>query len=253
MAEDKTQAADAQAPAGVNPVGTSREALEMPASVLEIRKLYSIIFGLTLGMRIFLYLMAVVAFFRMGTTWGTLGLIVLLLIGGRILAKAHSWAWRGYRDHSINSADPAMRERVLYEEEQARAGKAARTAAQHLSSFKSITADHAVQISRKEVADATQAAENRAGLAADRARNNAVKAAYDAKRIAEEARDKARKAVAQAQESAACVAQAARDAASAANASPQAEPKAAEPELTVVASDDGQDSPFEDDESVRTA
>lgn len=98
MAEDKTQAADAQAPAGVNPVGTSREALEMPASVLEIRKLYSIIFGLTLGMRIFLYLMAVAAFFRMGTTWGTLGLIVLLLIGGRILAKAHSWAWRGYRD-----------------------------------------------------------------------------------------------------------------------------------------------------------
>lgn len=181
----------ADTPAGVAPVGTSPESMHVEASVTELRKLYFIVFGLTLGIRLACYIAAVVAFFMLSTSWRTLALIALLLVCGRGLAHAHSWAWRGYRAHSINADDPVMRERVIYEDSQARAAKAAKSALVREAAQRTKLADQAAKEALEQIDRVTETARERAEKATSLAKEQAVSAAADAMRIAAEARAQA--------------------------------------------------------------
>lgn len=179
-------------PVGMAPIGAGPAPLAPPARMTEIRKLYSIVFGLTFSGRILCYLAAVGVFFALPTTWPTAGLIAALVAGGQVAGRAHTWAWRGWRDHSARSTIPGMKERLAFEEEQDRIDDAAREAAA-LMAGKGGARDieEVVQQVASRSQQASQTAAQMADETADIERERAHQAAVDAKRLAEEALAKA--------------------------------------------------------------
>ena len=179
-------------PVGMAPIGAGPAPLAPPARMTEIRKLYSIVFGLTFSGRILCYLAALGVFFALPTTWPTAGLIAALVAGGQVAGRAHTWAWRGWRDHSARSAIPGMKERLAFEEEQNRIDDAAREAAALMAAKGSARdIEEVVQQASDRTQQASEAAAQMADETADIERERAHQAALDAKRLAEEALEKA--------------------------------------------------------------